>query len=167
VFWESAEYSEEEMTRPEEAAPVNPAEARLGDVLPGGYKVKTRIGQGFVSVVFLIETKDNRELILKVASSPDDNDRIRQEGTVLRDLRHQHIVALHDVLEVDLGTGGENLEQQRLHSTRPSDAIALRHCGQRLFIGRNDVVRAQDTVFCREEIPRIRVGLGVGTKAAK
>ena len=81
-FLAQLELVEEEMTRPEEAAPMNPAEARTGDVLPGGYKIKKRVGQGSVSVVFLVETKDGRELVLKVASTQDQNDRVRQEGAV-------------------------------------------------------------------------------------
>src|SRR5262249_17653648 len=99
-FLAQLELVEEEITRPEEALPINPSEARAGDVLPGGLTITKRVGHGSVSVVFLVQTRDERELALKVAASPEQNERIRQEAAVLKELRHQHIVALHDVLEI-------------------------------------------------------------------
>ncbi|WP_291980614.1 BREX system serine/threonine kinase PglW [Luteitalea sp.] len=133
------ELVEEEMTRPDDAAPVNPAEARVGDVLPGAYKVKKRIGQGSISVVFLVETRDGRELVLKVASSSDHNERIRQEGAVLGDLRHQHIVALRDVLDVGghaallMDRAGEDTLASRLRRDGPLHLELLQRFGEDLL----------------------------------
>ena len=92
---------EEELTRPEEPTEVNPLEAGVGDRLRGGFEVKRRMGRGSTAVALLV-TRGNREYVLKVASSPEQNDRLRTEGEVLRKLRHQHIVEIHDVIE----TGG-------------------------------------------------------------
>ena len=138
-FLAQLELVEEEMTRPEEAAPLNPTEARAGDVLPGGYKIKKRVGQGSVSVAFLVETKDGRELVLKVASSPDHNDRIRQEGAVLKELRHQHIVGLHDVLEIGghaallMDRAGEDTLAGRLRKDGPLHLELLQRFGEDLL----------------------------------
>lgn len=100
-FLQQLERVEEEVTRPEEPASKNPTEALAGDELPGGLKVTKRLGRGSTSVVFLVSTSDGRELVLKVAASPESNDRIRQEADILRDLRHQHIVAFHELREID------------------------------------------------------------------
>ena len=138
-FLAQLELVEEEMTRPEEAAPMNPAEARTGDVLPGGYKVKKRVGQGSVSVVFLVETKDGRELVLKVASTHDQNDRVRQEGAVLSELRHQHIVAIHNVLEIGghaallMDRAGEDTLAARLRKDGPLHLELLQRFGEDLL----------------------------------
>lgn len=138
-FLAQLELVEEEMTRPEDAAPANPAEALAGDVLPGGYKVKRRVGEGSVSVVFLVETKDGRELVLKVASTPDQNDRVRQEGAVLGELRHQHIVAIHDVLDIGghaallIDRAGEDTLAGRLRKDGPLHLELLQRFGEDLL----------------------------------
>src|SRR5262249_36482597 len=54
-FLAALELAEDELTRPDDAGPANPTEARAGDLLAGGYKVKKRIGQGSVSIVYLVD----------------------------------------------------------------------------------------------------------------
>jgi len=44
--------------------------------------------------------RDGQELVLKVASDPAHNDRLRNEGQVLQKLRHQHIVEHLQTLEM-------------------------------------------------------------------
>jgi serine/threonine protein kinase len=100
-FLQQLERVEEEVTRPEEPIAKNPTEALAGDELPGRLRVTKRLGRGSTSVVFLVSTSDGRELVLKVAASPDANDRLRQEADILRDLRHQHIVAFHELREIE------------------------------------------------------------------
>jgi serine/threonine protein kinase len=138
-FLAQLELVEEEMTRPDDAAPTNPAEARAGDVLQGGYTVKNRVGQGSVSVVFLVETKDGRELVLKVASTVDQNDRVRQEGAILSELRHQHIVAIHATLEIGghaallMDRAGEETLAERLRRDGPLHLELLQRFGEDLL----------------------------------
>jgi serine/threonine protein kinase len=100
-FLQQLERVEEEVTRPEEPIAKNPTEALTGDELPGGLRVTKRLGRGSSSIVFLVSTSEGRELVLKVAASPDANDRLRQEADILRDLRHQHIVAFHELREIE------------------------------------------------------------------
>src|SRR5690606_18809139 len=78
---------------------VNPVDSRPGDMLPGGLGVVKRLGAGSFSVVYLV-VRDDRELVLKVASSPEYNERLRQEADALSKLDHPHIVSLHDTLEI-------------------------------------------------------------------
>lgn len=85
---------EEELTRPNDNSfQGNPTEAKAGDLLPGGWLVKKRLGSGATSVAFLVE-KEGRQLVLKLAAGYDHNDRIREEAGVLREIRHSCIVDL-------------------------------------------------------------------------
>ena len=97
---------EEELTRPDEGSRPDPVEARPGDELGHGLVMKRRLGKGGTALALLVE-RDGREHVLKVALSPDHNDRLRAEAVVLRRLRHQYIVELHDELPFRDGAGRE------------------------------------------------------------
>jgi len=71
----------------------------MDDRLPGGFLVKKRLGSGACSVALLVEL-EGQELVLKVATSPEHNDRLRGEGEVLQKLRHQHIVEHLQTLDI-------------------------------------------------------------------
>ena len=92
---------EDELTRPDEPAEVNPLEAGAEDRLKGGFTVTRRLGRGSTAVALLV-TRGDREYVVKVAASTELNDRLRQEAEVLQKLRHQHIVELHEVVELGL-----------------------------------------------------------------
>ena len=96
-FLERLERFEEEITRPDEQPCAEPLDARPNDALAHGLVVKRRLGRGSTALALLVE-RDGREQVLKVALSPDRNDRLETEAEVLRDLRHQNVVELHDVL---------------------------------------------------------------------
>ena len=107
-FLKELEGVEEELTRPDERARPDPIEARPGDELGHGLVVKRRLGKGSTALALLVE-RDGRQHVLKVALSPDHNDRLRAEAEVLRRLRHQYIVELHDELSFGDGAGGERV----------------------------------------------------------
>ncbi|MBO9539711.1 BREX system serine/threonine kinase PglW [bacterium] len=90
---------EEAITAPDPEAVANPLEAKPGDKLEGGFVVKRPLGKGATSVALWVE-RDGKEGVLKIALDPAQNDRIRQEGELLKGLRHQHLVALNEVLEI-------------------------------------------------------------------
>lgn len=126
-FLSLLEKVEDELTAPpEERAPRDPTAATQGDSLEGGYVVKRRLGKGSTAVVFLVE-KAGRECVLKLALDPEQNERLVDEGEVLRKLRHQHIVELLDTVTIGdrrgllmEQAGGETLAQRlraegRLH----------------------------------------------------
>lgn len=85
---------EEKLTRPDEEPTSNPLEAKPGDTLEGGLKVKQRLGGGSAAIALVVD-KSGKELVLKIARRPEDNPRLLAEHAVLiqRDLRHPRIVA--------------------------------------------------------------------------
>lgn len=77
----------------------NPIQAQQGDMLPGSLKVIKRLGQGACSIALLVERGED-EFVLKVANDPENNNRLKDEITVLKKLRHQHIVEYREALEI-------------------------------------------------------------------
>jgi serine/threonine protein kinase len=98
-FLDLFEQVEEELTAPESEAFVHPLEARARDILEGGFVVKKRLGKGATSIALLVE-RDGKEGVLKVALDPDHNQRLSEEGHILRQLRHPNIVELYDYTNV-------------------------------------------------------------------
>ncbi|MGH9318788.1 MAG: protein kinase domain-containing protein [Vicinamibacteria bacterium] len=94
--------------------------------LDHGLLVEKRLGKGATAVGLLVSRGDGRH-VLKVALTPEHNERLEAEAEVLRTLRHQFIVALHEVLRFEdrvgllmayatEGTLAERLrEEGRLH----------------------------------------------------
>ena len=95
-FLDELERFEEEITRPEEPRP-DPLDARPGDEIEHGLVVRRRLGKGATALALLVE-RDGREQVLKVALSAESNGRLETEAEVLRSLRHQFIVELHELL---------------------------------------------------------------------
>lgn len=77
----------------------DPLQVQVGQSLPGGLIVKKELGTGACSKALLVE-HDGQEAVLKVASSTEHNQRLRDEGAVLQKLRHQHIVEHLDTREI-------------------------------------------------------------------
>ncbi len=92
----------------EERSRPDPLDARSGDELEHGLVMKQRLGKGSTALALLVE-RDGREHVLKVALSREHNDRLHAEADVMRRLRHQCIVELHDVLTFHDGTGSERV----------------------------------------------------------
>jgi serine/threonine protein kinase len=90
---------ENELTAPDQEYVEDPALAKAGDLLPGGYKVNRRIGQGACSIVLLVE-REGKEYVLKVASDPQHNNRLKDEADVLQKLRHPHIIEFANTVEI-------------------------------------------------------------------
>lgn len=109
--------AENELTAPLEETIGNPADAQAGALLaiahePGSMPseqlwVLRRIGQGSSATAFLVARgpdEDAETLILKVASSPETSDRLREEAATVKKLtgepRHRGIVAYVDSAEI-------------------------------------------------------------------
>ncbi|MHC4176995.1 MAG: BREX system serine/threonine kinase PglW, partial [Planctomycetota bacterium] len=90
-FLSALDEVEEELTAPEHDYVDDPTRAQKGDILPANFNVVKRLGQGACSVALLVE-KDGQEYVIKVASDPEHNPRLKDEAEVLDKLRHQHIV---------------------------------------------------------------------------
>jgi serine/threonine protein kinase len=89
----------EAITRPSaEPDPMpDPYEAQKGDTLPGGLRIERRLGSGGTAVVFHVR-REGRDLALKVPHDEGCGARLLAEAQVLRELRHEHIMALHEVV---------------------------------------------------------------------
>jgi serine/threonine protein kinase len=131
-FLELLEKVEDEATTPElETFVEDPNRAKKDDQLPGGFRVIRRLGQGGCSVVLLVE-KDGEEFVLKAASNPDNNARLRDEAEILHKLRHNHIVAQRGTLEIGdrfaflMHPAFANKEERRIETLRDR----LRHEGR-------------------------------------
>jgi serine/threonine protein kinase len=109
--------AENELTAPIEETTGNPADAQAGAILAVGREpgslpseqlwVRRRIGQGSSATAFLVSrgAEDDAEtLILKVASTPEASDRLREEAATVRKLtgepRHRGVVAFVDAAEI-------------------------------------------------------------------
>jgi serine/threonine protein kinase len=127
-FLEGLDEVEAELTRPDtdEGFVPDPSQATKGDRLDHGLLVEKRLGKGATAVGLLVSRGDGRH-VLKVALTPEHNERLEAEAEVLRALRHQFIVELHEVLRYEdrvgllmafatEGTLAERLrEEGRLH----------------------------------------------------
>lgn len=106
---------EDELTDPAPHTVADPAEARRGDRLEGGYEVERLLGRGASGVALLAKLGAD-ELVLKVARDSDDNAQLRDEAEALRKVRSEFVIGLRDVKEMHGRTvlvldfaGGETL----------------------------------------------------------
>src|SRR5262249_48891026 len=89
----------ETLTRPfpEPSSGVDPHEAQKGDTLQGGLRVERRLGSGATALVLHVR-REGRDYALKVPHDVGCGERLLSEAKTLRDLRHEHIVAIREVL---------------------------------------------------------------------
>jgi serine/threonine protein kinase len=92
-------YVLESLTRPTVDASMgaDPREAQKGDALPGGLRVERRLGSGGTALVLHVR-REGRDYALKVPHDAGCAERLQAEAKTLRELRHEHIVALRDVV---------------------------------------------------------------------
>jgi serine/threonine protein kinase len=133
---------DKELAGPEEDVVQNPIEAKPGSRLRHGFTLRGRLGQGSTAVALLVE-RDGKTHVLKVASDPEHNDRLRGEAAVLSDLRHQCIVELIEELEFDGRVGllmeraGEETLAKRLRQDGPLHLELLQRFGDDLLTAVN------------------------------
>lgn len=128
---------EDELTTPDH--PVVELElVRGGDVLPGGWEVVKRLGQGSTAFVFLVR-RQGREQVLKVARSVEQNRFLDDEAEVLDRLRHDGIIELYERVEVGdrtalaMARAGNRTLAERLRSDRSLSLEFLERFGQDLL----------------------------------
>jgi len=98
---------EEALTRTDPAErepPTDPTRARPDDTLDAGptgpLTVRRVLGRGACSVAMVV-ARGTDELVLKLALSPEHNDRIRREAETLATLAHERFVKLVEPVEVE------------------------------------------------------------------
>ena len=107
-FLEYLTLVEEELTAPDEKPDedeVDPLAARNGDMV-GGFIVVKRLGRGSTAVALLAEDDTGQRRVLKIATDPERNPRIRDEAAVLARLRDRTIIASHGEPISVAGHGG-------------------------------------------------------------
>lgn len=129
---------EDEMTAPTRVELPDPLDAKAGETIDGGFMVKKRLGKGSSAVALLVE-RNGREDVLKVALGPEHHDRLRVEGEILGQIRHQHVCALHEVLEVGghvalrMDRAGDETLGHRLRTDGPLTVELLLRFGEDLL----------------------------------
>ena len=91
---------EDELTAPKETVVNDPLQAKQGDRLPHGFVVKRELGQGATAKALLV-VKDDKESVLKVALTEDDNARLHEEAEALRTIHSEFIVAIEQELTMN------------------------------------------------------------------
>lgn len=90
---------EDELTAPTESVVNDPLNAKQGDRLPHGFVVKRELGQGATAKALLV-VKDDKESVLKVALTEDDNSRLHEEAEALRSIHSEFIVSIEQELKM-------------------------------------------------------------------
>lgn len=98
----------DEVRRPDDSAPrvevEDPIDAQTGDMIEGRFLVTGRRGEGSSGVALAVlddHTRDDKEVILKIARDDAAGRRLKAEGEVLTGLDHPSVVRL--VESLDLG----------------------------------------------------------------
>src|SRR5439155_2878330 len=91
---------EDELTAPAEAVVVDPLQAKRGERLEHGFVVERVLGQGATATALLVK-KDDKEHVLKVAISEDQDARLHDEAEALRSLHSEFIVAIEDEVVIN------------------------------------------------------------------
>jgi serine/threonine protein kinase len=137
-FLEQLTRVEEELTSPSQEPVANPADAKQGDRLQGGFLVKHRFGSGSAAIVFLVE-KDDREMVLKLANKTENNPRILDEYESLAKLGHPSLVRVYDKVVVGglqgftMQRAGELTLAQRLSKEGRLSLELLERFGEQLL----------------------------------
>ncbi len=161
LFLEYLAKAKEELTRPDNQRVENPTEAKPGEYLEGGYLVKKRLGRGATAITFLV-AKDDKERVLKLAADQEQNARIEGEGQILRQLRHQSVVACHDIVNVGghaailIDYAAEGTLVRRLRSQGPIQLELLGRFGDDLL---SAVLHLEEEGVAHRDIKPENVGL--------
>lgn len=130
---------EEDITcPPEPAGTVSPLDAKKYDLLTGGYEVIQRLGSGSNSLVFLVK-KGASELVLKLSTKPEHNDRIGREFQTIKKLEHPQIIRVYETVEMNglagftMDRAGNETLAQRLRKEGPLSIDFLERFGEDLL----------------------------------
>ena len=129
---------EDELTTPSNQLVGDPTHAKSGDILHGGFEVIHKLGTGSTATAFLVK-KEGREYVVKVAVDTDHNDRVRDEGEVLRKLNSPLIVRCHGIIQVNdrtailLDRAGEATLGQRIRQEGRLSLDMLQRFGEDLL----------------------------------
>jgi serine/threonine protein kinase len=134
--------TQDELARPEFTKVCGPDDLVKDVLLNGGsggvLSVVRRLGSGGTAVGFEV-TREGTSFALKVARTPELNDRLAAEAKALRALKHDHIVTLLDTVEVGecsallLGPFGNETLHDYLKREGPAQFEFLERWGTQLL----------------------------------
>ena len=137
-FIEYLDQVEDELTAPRNAPPADPTLAKPGDILPGGYEVVRHLGAGSTAKAFLV-CKDGKQVVAKIAVDTDHNNRVKDEGEVLKKLNSPLIVQCHNIIEIAdrtailLDQAGDKTLRKRLNEEGRLSLDLLQRFGEDLL----------------------------------
>ena len=168
-FLEALERVEEELTRPDDESVANPLDARTGDQLEGGFRVKKRLGAGGSATAFLVEYK-GREVVLKLANKPEYAERLEAEYKAIKKLRHPLVAEAYELAQVSGLRGftvqyaGDQTLAQRLRQDGRMQLEFLQRFGEDLL----DILKhlEEHGIYHRDIKPE-NIGIGYPTSKSK
>ncbi len=121
-------------------AAIDPLLAEPGDVLGERFEVKRRLGKGSTAVALWCHDRaHDREVVLKVASKPANDERLQLEADALANLRQENVVELYEQLTLGdrrvlvLSFAGERSLAGYLRAEGPVSTEYLRRWGEDLL----------------------------------
>ncbi|RZS57942.1 BREX system serine/threonine kinase PglW [Sphaerotilus mobilis] len=162
-FLDELDKVEEELTRPDPEATVDPSLANLGDRLEGGYTVVRRLGRGSSSDALLVRPEgSDDELVLKIAVDGSHNENLLAEAEALGKLRHPNIVELRGITQVAgrtallLKSAGDETLAQRIKADGRLTLEMLQRWGEELL----DAVRLlEENAVVHRDIKPDNIGI--------
>ena len=136
-FLDHLEKVEDELTQPDEAF-AEPLQATKGDRLEGGFRVEKVLGTGSTAIAFRV-SRDGSRHVLKVALSHDQNERLREEADVLRQIAHKRVVGLAETVQISdrvgilLDSAGGDTLRERLRKDGRLTRELLQRFGEDLL----------------------------------
>ena len=159
---------ENDLTTPEPKLGVNPADAKPGDQLTGGFTVLKSLGSGSTCYALSVE-RAGQSGVLKIAKDPSFNERLRIEAETLQELRHPNIVKCFDVYEIDgltaifLEQAGDRTLGQRVRKEGALSLDLLERFGDELI---GVVAHLEREGINHRDIKPENIGIGENRKRA-
>jgi serine/threonine protein kinase len=127
-------------TAPDTETDIDPLTAEPGDVLGERFELKRRLGKGSTAVALWCHDRaHDRDVVLKVASKPANDDRLEREAEAIANLRQENVVELYEQLTLGdrkvlvLSFAGERSLAGYLRAEGPVSTDFLRRWGQDLL----------------------------------
>ena len=129
-----------EAAAPDAETDIDPLTAEPGDVLGERFELKRRLGRGSTATALWCHDRaHDRDVVLKVASKPSNDERLEREAEAITNLRQENVVELYEQLTLGdrkvlvLSFAGERSLAGYLRAEGPVSTDFLRRWGQDLL----------------------------------
>lgn len=148
----------------------NPLEAKAGEILAGEYRVEKVLGQGASSRVLQVQKGEGASYALKIALNEHEDERLSEEATVLKSLRHPRLVQLFEELKVGgrncllLALAGDRTLQRRLKDDGLISLDYAARYGEDLLAALEEL---EEFSILHRDIKPANIGVGIFKKKAQ